>query len=247
MASIHRQPGRPFWYCAFTTPDGVRRFKSTKTTDRKQAIQISQSWERASREGKNGKLTPERARAIIAAGVADVYSAATQEHLPCGTFKAWVEQWLQTKTIELMPSSFSRYEQVINSFVEFMGPKANKDISVIQPREISKWRDQIAKSLSVASANLSLKCLRVCLSDALKNQLISSNPASIVKTLKRSTDSRRREMTIIEIKRVLECCNSPANQEWRGLILFGLYSGQRLGDLRSLTWRNIDLKEEELR
>jgi integrase len=27
--------------------------------------------------------------------------------------------------------------------------------------------------------------------------------------------------------------------EWRSMILFGLYSGQRLGDIAKLTWANI--------
>jgi integrase len=31
------------------------------------------------------------------------------------------------------------------------------------------------------------------------------------------------------------------------MILFGLYTGQRLGDLASLTWQNLDLHREELR
>jgi integrase len=32
---------------------------------------------------------------------------------------------------------------------------------------------------------------------------------------------------------------------WRGMILFGLYTGQRLGDIAKLTWQNIDLANDD--
>ena len=38
-----------------------------------------------------------------------------------------------------------------------------------------------------------------------------------------------------------------ATSEWEGMILFGLYTGQRLGDLATLRWNHIDLQREELR
>ena len=34
---------------------------------------------------------------------------------------------------------------------------------------------------------------------------------------------------------------SVADDEWRSMILFGLYTGARLSDVASLTWENIDL------
>jgi integrase len=34
--------------------------------------------------------------------------------------------------------------------------------------------------------------------------------------------------------------------EWEGLVLFGLYTGQRLRDLANLTWQNLDLDSNEL-
>jgi integrase len=37
-----------------------------------------------------------------------------------------------------------------------------------------------------------------------------------------------------------------ADPEWQSLIKFGLYTGQRLGDLASLTWANIDLEHQEI-
>ncbi len=43
-------------------------------------------------------------------------------------------------------------------------------------------------------------------------------------------------------------CREPAEDvktdaEWKSLILFGLYTGQRLGDLSRLPWQNVDLEE----
>jgi integrase len=45
-----------------------------------------------------------------------------------------------------------------------------------------------------------------------------------------------------ELRRILRI----ASGEWRHLILFGLYTGQRLGDIAKLTWRNVDLERGEL-
>jgi integrase len=38
-----------------------------------------------------------------------------------------------------------------------------------------------------------------------------------------------------------------ANNEWRGMILAGLYTGQRLKDIASLTWANVDMERAEIR
>lgn len=54
----------------------------------------------------------------------------------------------------------------------------------------------------------------------------------------------RRPFTLSEIKRVLKACGD--DQEWRGLVLFGLYLGQRLGDLSKLTWRAVNFETGEV-
>ena len=40
---------------------------------------------------------------------------------------------------------------------------------------------------------------------------------------------------------------SVADEEWRSMILIGLYTGARLSDVASLTWENVDLSAKELR
>src|SRR4249919_1784239 len=87
MASIHRQPGRPFWFCAFSiwnpeTLTSRRVFRSTKTSDKRQALEICRAWHKASLKARSGRLSVDAAREVIAQGVSDVFTAANIESLP---------------------------------------------------------------------------------------------------------------------------------------------------------------------
>lgn len=85
----------------------------------------------------------------------------------------------------------------------------------------------------------------MCLQKAVQQGLLTVNVAVRVDDLKsRGEEAKRRAFTLPEIQRILEACGD--DQEWRGLVLFGLYLGQRLGDLRMLTWRAINLETGEV-
>jgi integrase len=249
MGSIHRQPGRPFWFCAFSifdlqTHKWKRVFRSTKTSDRKQAQAICRTWEKAAVKAHNGKLSADAAREVIAQGVSDVFTAANIESLESATIKSWCEKWLETKSIEAEQSTHERYKRIVERFLESIGTKANRDVSTLQTHDVARFRDREAKERARATANLSLKVLRVCFGEAEKQDLLTVNPAKRVKLLKSSKESRRRAFTLEEVKRILKACGE--NVEWRGMILFGLYLGQRLGDLAKLTWRAVDLDAGEI-
>jgi integrase len=249
MPSIHRQPGRPFWFCAFTirdpeTNENKRVFRSTKAGDKKQALEICRAWHRASLLARKGKLNADAAREVIARGVADVFLAANAEPLSSATVRGWCERWVETKSIETEPSTHARYVRITERFNEFLGSKADRDLSTLQAADVSRFRDAEAKKRSRATANLSLKVLRVCFGEAVRQDLIEVNPAARVKMLKSKDKSAKRAFTVSEIRRILKACGD--DDEWRGLVLFGLYLGQRLSDLAKLTWRAIDLDTGEV-
>jgi len=243
MASVHKQPGKPFWYCAFTTktPDGVlqRHFKSTKTGTRRQAEEICRSWEQAARQASNGRLTPEAARDVIARGVSDIFTAANAEDLPGASIRGWCEQWLEGKKIESAPDTVERYRCALDSFFEFLGAKAEKDLTLLRPLDVTRFRDQLAKTKSRNTANLCIKVLRAAFNAAVKAELIGTNPAKAVDKLKLQGESARRPFTVAELKRVLDVAKGT---EFYGLVLFGVFTGQRLSDLKNLTWRQLDLQ-----
>jgi integrase len=250
MPSVHRQPGRPYWFCAFSifnpeTNRSRRVFRSTKTRDKKQALEICRAWHKATLKARNGKLSVDAAREVIAQGVSDVFTAANIESLPSASIKSWCETWTEAKAIETEESTHARYKRVIERFTGFLGEAKNKrDLSTLQASDVARFRDREAKELSRSTANLGVKVLRICLGEAVRQGLLAVNPAVRVKLLKSTAESKRRAFTPYEIKRILRVCRD--DTEWRGLVLFGLYLGQRLGDLAKLTWRAIDLDTGEV-
>jgi len=250
MPSIHRQPGRPFWFCAFRlfdpeTHTSKRVFRSTKTRDKKQPLEICRAWHKAALKARNGKLSVDAARELIAQGVSDVFTAANVESLESHSIKSWCETWLQAKAIEAEESTHDRYKRIVDRFTGFLGEaKSNRDLSTLQANDIARFRDRETKERARATANLSLKVLRVCFGEAVRRGLLTVNPGVRVNLLKSSKESRRRPFSIAEIKQILKACGDDA--EWRGLVLFGLYLGQRLGDLAKLTWRAVNLETGEI-
>jgi integrase len=96
--------------------------------------------------------------------------------------------------------------------------------------------------VSPGTVNTNLKILRSALAQAKRDGLIDVNEAERVTLLKIRKTTRRQAFTEEQLRRILKC----ANAEWKGMILFGLYTGLRIGDVATLTWRNLDLAQGEL-
>ena len=248
MASIHKQKGKPFWFCSYSTwsaetSNWKRHFKSTKMTDKKAAQEVCRAWEQTAKIGRvKDKLTPEVAREIVARGVADIFTAVNSETMPSASMRAWCRQWLDAKQIEAEPATTVRYGYALDHFLTFLGTKADRDIASIRPADVARFRDDQAK-LSRATANLGVKVLRACFNAAFKQGLLTSNPAKVVDVLKQRGESKRRAFTLDELRRVLDAAK---DSDWYGATLTSLYTGSRLSDTARLTWRAVDLQNNTL-
>src|SRR4029453_6208062 len=108
--------------------------------------------------------------------------------------------------IETGGSTHERYKRIIERFIDHVGAKANRDLSTLTANDIARFRNHEAKALARSTANLSLKVLRVCFGEAVRQGLLTVNPAVRVKLLKGVADSKRRAFTLSEIKRILRAC-----------------------------------------
>ncbi len=239
MASLRRLPNSPYWIACFSLPDGARTQRSTKSTDRREAQRIANQFEDSATAARSGRFIEAQARKVIA----DIYALANSDQLPSSTAKDFFASWLKRKEIEAGEKTHQRYGIVVGHFLAALGSKTAGQITHVTHREVAAFRDEYSKRVSANTVNTSLKILRAAFNQARRDGLIDENPAERVTLLKRKGESKRRAFTLEELGRILEV----ADNEWRGMILFGLYTGQRLGDIAQLTWNNLDLQRGELR
>jgi len=202
------------------------------------AEKIAQQYEDSSREARAGRLTELQARRVIG----DIYSIANKDSLQSSTIKDFCEAWLKRKELEANERTHERYVTAISHFLKYPGSKVTRDISHLTAKEITGFRDHMVKALSANSANYSVKVLRAMLNQARRDGLVETNEASRITLIPNVKKFERRPFTLAEIKKVL----AAAEDEWKGMILTGLYTGLRLGDIAFLTWSNIDLHQKEL-
>ena len=234
MAYLRRHRRSPYWVACFLKPDGHYSNRSTKTKDRRVAQRIAESWEEA---GRN-RLAENQARSVIS----DVYKQINGTSLVTPSFAEYSKTWIARKTVETRPQTLLSYKSVIANFQAFLGKSAAEPLHHLTPADVSRWRDETATRASARTANNKLKIIRVVFQSAWRDGQIIDNPAAKVTTL-RAPESNRRPFTTPELAAVLKV----ATGEWKGIIIFGLYTGQRLKDIALLTWANLNLDEGIIR
>jgi len=234
VASVRRKRGSRYWFACFTLADGLRVQRSTKETDRKKAQRLADAFEEVARQ----QLTARQAQRIVA----DTYYRTTGNLLPATTTRDYFHAWLARKKAETATSTHIFYTGKARRFLDWLGERATNRLLNITPEDILAFRGSENDRVRSATVNHALKFLRMVFEDAKRDGVIADNPADSVRLVKAAQRRLRRPFSIDEIKQLL----AAANEEWETLILFGLYTGQRLGDLARLTWAHIDLRNDEL-
>ncbi len=259
MSSIHRQPGKPCWFCAYYDPEGFRRFRSAGTGNRAVASAICTAIERASRLARENKLSNEKAQSLIREIKASVAEnpkhgplvADTAEktlrpiveefvrmaggELTTFTVKLWLDTWLAGKT-DASKATKIEYKRIVDLFAKFLGARADRPLSTVQPVHVEQFKAHLAGRVAPSTINKCVKVLKGAFGSAVAKRQLEFSPAEHVE-FNEAAASKRRAFTLAEIKSLL----TVAEGDWRTMVLLGLYSGQRLQDCASLTWREVDL------
>jgi integrase len=234
MAYLRRVPGSKFWIAGFTLPDGRRTQRSTKMTDRAKAMKVALAFEEASRN----RISEAQALRVMG----DIVEQIHGTRLSHKSVNVYATEWLARKRGETKETTMATYESAVTGFLEALGDKASIPLHHVSTAMIAEWRDQAASKATARTANNNAKVIRILFQSAWRDGLIPENPAAKLTSL-RTAESNRRPFTVKEIKAVLQA----ANLEWRGMVLAGLYTGQRLRDIAGMTWANVDLERREIR
>ncbi|HDL86279.1 MAG TPA: site-specific integrase [Candidatus Acetothermia bacterium] len=124
----------------------------------------------------------------------------------------------------------------------------------ITPSIIAEHRDQLRRGKtprgtqrSPATVNRYLANLSIIFTHAVKElRWIESNPVRQVSKLD-EPDGRVRFLSDNERLQLLEACRDSDNKDLYLIVILALSSGMRKGEIMSLTWRQVDLKNRTIR
>ena len=230
MASIHRHAKSPYWYCAYSLPNGRRVFRSTGQRDRKKAADVCRTLERTSEKARAGELSRSAARKLFD----NLLENIGAEPLSRETAHSFFDSWLAGKEISVKPGVYKLYHKTVTKFLAHLGDKALKPLGDLTPRDITSFRDFRLKAEGVSTGTfvLDLKAIRAALSLAKRQGLITTSPADAVDL----PPVRRIERDIFSLEEIRALLSAAPNQEWRTAILLGFFAGARLSDAVTIRW-----------
>jgi integrase len=122
----------------------------------------------------------------------------------------------------------------------------NMNVDDITSRMLNMCYEEWVKQSGERKATYNKQCLSVVWRYGMSYDIMSyANPVSYIKT--RSAKSRRVFWTRDQVKTFLDVAYSDFKYRNIGLILHMAYEwGQRIGDMRTLTWDCIDLEEKRI-
>jgi integrase len=236
MASVWQHPHSRYWIACFRDAHGRQRRLSTKETNRRRALKIAEAYEHTSRALR----TKNHVRRVIAR----LHEELGGEAVCALSLRVFAQSWLATKKPEVSKTTISFYTGSVEKFLNFMGRRVDLPVDQITKADLVDYRNALAQNLSARSTNHDLTTVKMLFLAARRDGVITENPAEFVEAIRsRNSVTSRRAFSLPELRAILDA----ADPEWRSMILFGLYTGQRLSDVASLTWANIDLRKAEIR
>jgi integrase len=160
--------------------------------------------------------------------------------------KKLIDEYLDSNPFKrLSRSSQSQYERHLNRVVtskvghKTLGNTVVGDItSGMLNMAYEKWLD----AHGIRSANYMKQALSVSWRYAMSRDKVLHNPVSLIKTLQ--TKPRRNMWTRDQVKQFLTTAYSQEKWHGIGLLVHMSYEwGQRVGDMRMLTWKYVDLNQ----
>lgn len=231
MASIWKHPESKYWFACIRTAEGKRTKKSTKTTDRVLAKKLADQFEEAASKKKTALNT----RRVIQ----ELHASITGEDLVFPSVREHVEGWVSGKQGEVAAATLVFYQGVAKKFLSWLGDRSKNDLAAITEDHIKDFRLHEAEKLSAKTVNHEIKTLKMIFREAMRRKLITDDPTLSVKFLKRKAPTKKAVFSPEQIRRILDA----SDDEWRSMVMFALYTGQRLIDIASLKSSNVDLEK----
>lgn len=157
--------------------------------------------------------------------------------------EVWLEYLKSPKRNELAKATLDSKRNIWMHFARWMEHNylPVKDLGEVSADMIAEYLACIRADLCASTYNGRVCVLREIFRTLSAKAGFDEDPWDGVR-LRPDDSMSRRELTMAELKRVLESAKD-AGDEWYKLFLIGIYTGLRLGDCCRLNWRDVFIAE----
>lgn len=237
MASVWKGSGDKYWRARYRLPSGKWTNRSTKQTNRAKAQRQADALEEQGRLIGQGQATEKRLMKAVAAMTEDSGLGTIKIHSIHETLMQYLAEIRGTK-----PSSatIEKYSSKIESFLKYLGEyKRKQSINTLSKDDIIKWRDHLLESgLGGTTADWSVNLIKRALHNAEVDGIAADNVAQAIRPIGEGAETKER-FSEKEVRDIYD----KACEEWKGMILIGLWYGMRINDAANLKWENITIQD----
>jgi integrase len=234
MAWLYKRSNSPFYWIGYRVGDR-QYLKSTKRRDEVEARMVLAQFNAMDQARQAGSLTEQ------------FYRSLTGAVLPTVALKTALAEWLKECDGTGAAGTHQRYAHAADQFQAYLkatdtGPLLRE----VSASEIQAFLNAFRATHAVGTVNLTRKILSVFFNWCVQASKLTSNPVKATKRMKGSKfeQVKRRAFSVAEMKTML--AQAP-DGFWRFMLLGGVYTGLRLGDLICLRRGEVDLGQNVIR
>ena len=268
MASIYKKPNSPYWYAQYRvrTATGWKLVRLSTKIEHTPATVTREVKEAAEAVGKALNVLTKEQAMTKAQRLADALESTARANLPAyqlrrsisalsteltgesiemPSVKSWLDDHMKRIIRNgLKPASIANYKQAFDKFRASMGERINLPLDRITPLMLDDFKNHLLSRVSPSTANIALTLVSAAFQAAVDYKIIETNPFTAIAKPHKGKVIKRRKFELEELEKVMAACNL----EWRSMVKTCLYTGgQRLGDVATLRWSQVDGKRGVIR
>jgi len=154
-------------------------------------------------------------------------------------FDEYVKQYLDYSKANKAQSTYSRQDRICTARLK--SAFKDKYIYEISPLMIEKYKAKRLETVSPASVNRELACLKHMYTKAIEWGYVRENPAKAVRLLKEAP-GRLRYLNPDDVEKLINACSD----HLRPMVITALNTGMRKSEILNLRWQEIDLVNRKI-
>jgi hypothetical protein len=178
MASVYRRPQTQYWFAGWYDARGKFHLRSTKQTNRKQALAIALEFEHAENLARRRLLTEAAARDVLN-NILERSGSAERLRMP--TVRDHFRDWITDKELNTSEDTADRYRSVRKRFLSHLLHRADEPLAAVSPTDIQSYITKLRREgASGKTAKLHLSTLHGAFDKARRMGLLQQNPTEAV-------------------------------------------------------------------